>query len=376
MYNANIRRNGGQLQAVYMCKDMGAGEFRAGSCLQDVERQGMHGINPLPWQTDTSVGDWFYNTNWKYTPAGDVIRFFVDIVSKNGNLLLNVVQRPAGDLDPEAEQFLDQMANWFAINGEAIYATRPWLTFGEGPALNARTQPHAVSFTARDVRYTRSKDGRVVYAIVLGWPEGPLMLSSTLVRSARPQQRISLLGSADPIRYSVNAAKQLVLEVPSLAASQRPGDHAYTFRLEGFDLDAQPEAKARASNLAVLLDSSNATVNTQQWNVGQVDGVPALVAWGDRVGSVEWLARFDTPGEYRLGASLQAPDGASSIHFEVDGQPVQIDLADSPANRKPVFVDAGTVRIASEGIHRITLRATNPATYRRVHVFNVYLSPQ
>ena len=98
------------LEAVYNCKNMpeipGPAGLSPGTCVQDMERGVLAGINPTPWQTDTSIGDWFYNRNWKYRNAGWVIHTLVDIVSKNGNLLLNVVQRPDGSLDPEVEQLL------------------------------------------------------------------------------------------------------------------------------------------------------------------------------------------------------------------------------------------------------------------------------
>ena len=111
----------------------GHGDYVEGIGVQDVERGGLAGIKPEPWQTDTSIGDWFYNKNWKakdtgrmYRSAEWVIRTLVDIVSKNGNLLLNVVQRPDGSLDPEVEQLLADVGAWMKVNGEAIYATRPW----------------------------------------------------------------------------------------------------------------------------------------------------------------------------------------------------------------------------------------------------------
>ena len=90
------------------------------------------------------MGDWFYNKNWKFRPVNWTIHMLVDIVSKNGNLLLNVVQRPDGSLDPEVEQALAELAAWIQINGEAIYGTRPWLVYGEGAVkanVGFRDQP-------------------------------------------------------------------------------------------------------------------------------------------------------------------------------------------------------------------------------------------
>ena len=127
-YNASAGRNGGKTDVVYTCKEKSEGKW-----VEDLERGVMPGIRPYPWQTDTSIGDWYYNRNWKYRGADWVIHMLVDIVSKNGNLLINVVQRPDGSLDPEPEQILAEMARWIAINGEGIYETRPWLIHGEGP---------------------------------------------------------------------------------------------------------------------------------------------------------------------------------------------------------------------------------------------------
>ena len=138
--------------------------------MQDFERGVNGGINPYPWQTDTSIGDWFYNKHWKYQPLSWTVHMLVDIVSKNGNLLLNVVLRPDGSLDPEVETMLQQLADWTAVNGEAIYGTRPWLVFGEG-AVKAKGGAFKENFTysAKDIRFTTK--GKTLYAIALGWPD-------------------------------------------------------------------------------------------------------------------------------------------------------------------------------------------------------------
>ena len=121
---------------VYNCKSLHGNhennQFVAESCVWDMERGVLDGIQPLPWQTDTSIGDWYYNENWEYRPTSWTVHMLVDIVSKNGNLLLNVVQRPDGSVDPEVEQQLAELADWMAIHSEAIHGTRPWQVFGEG----------------------------------------------------------------------------------------------------------------------------------------------------------------------------------------------------------------------------------------------------
>ena len=150
-------------------------EDSEGRWVEDLERGVMPRIDPYPWQTDTSIGDWFYNRNWKFRPVSWVIHMLVDIVSKNGNLLLNVVQRPDGSLDPEVEQMLAELAAWNAVNGEAIYGTRPWLVYGEG-AVQAKGGHFNEDYTyiGQDIRFTtkapRSTPSRWAGPRTANWP--------------------------------------------------------------------------------------------------------------------------------------------------------------------------------------------------------------
>ncbi len=180
-YNSKASPNG-TTSAVYTCKDIGSGEFVAGTCVQDMERGVLPEINPNHWQTDTSIGDWYYNRHWKYRPVRWTVHILVDVVSKNGNLLLNVVQHPDGSLDPEVEQMLEQLAAWIRLNGEAIYDTRPWQVYGEGTVRAAGGHFHEdFAYTAKDIRFTRNKDNTILYATVLAWPgDGVTLLITTL----------------------------------------------------------------------------------------------------------------------------------------------------------------------------------------------------
>lgn len=222
-YNANLQRNHGQLTAVYTCKDMNKGEFVPGSYVQDMERGVLSGINPSPWQTDTSIGDWFYNANWKtkdtgkmYRSADWVVRTLADIVSKNGNLLLNVIQRPDGALDPEVEQLLKEIGAWMKVNGEAIYGTRPWQTFGEGPTIAAGGHfKEDFGFSASDIRFTTK--GKTLYAIALGWPADGQVLIKALGKPSTGNgnqiQRVELLGKRGGLKFT-QTAEGLRVELP------------------------------------------------------------------------------------------------------------------------------------------------------------------
>lgn len=176
-YNKNMKRNGGHLEAVYTHKDIGSGEFILKAGVQDVERGVMNDISPYPWQTDTSVGDWFYSEGYAYKSTAHVVHMLTDIVSKNGNLLINVVQYPDGSLPPESLAFLKEMAIWIKVNGEAIYATKPWKIFGEGPTSAASGHfKEEDKYTAQDIRFTTKANA--LYAITLSEPAKMLKINS------------------------------------------------------------------------------------------------------------------------------------------------------------------------------------------------------
>ncbi|UGQ48791.1 alpha-L-fucosidase [Massilia endophytica] len=227
-YNASVARHGGRLEAVYHHKDIGSGEFIREAGVQDVERGVMEGINPLPWQTDTSIGDWFYSEGYKYKSTTDVVHMLADIVSKNGNLLLNVVQYPDGSLPPEPMKFLQEMAEWMAVNGEAIYGTRPWKIFGEGPTKAASGHfREDTAYTPQDIRFTAK--GGALYAITLGSPTGAVRIQS-LGRKAgleqRPVKAVTLLGSTAPLHWE-QTADALVIQLPA----SLPSKMATSFRV-------------------------------------------------------------------------------------------------------------------------------------------------
>ncbi len=221
LYNSSAARHGGRPQVVYTCKQESKGRW-----VQDVERGVLQGISPYPWQTDTSIGDWFYNREWKYRPVQWVIHMLVDVVSKNGNLLINVVQRPDGTLDPEVEKMLAQMADWIAVNGEAIYGTLPWTTFGEGPVrAEGGAFKEDAAFTAEDVRFTTK--GATLYAFVLGWPAKPLTIRALGTPAGRVTA-VRLLGHDGVLQWSQDATG-LRIALPE----RPPCDHAVAFAISG-----------------------------------------------------------------------------------------------------------------------------------------------
>jgi alpha-L-fucosidase len=216
-YNSNAARNGGTTQAVYNCKEDAKGKW-----VRDIERGVADGIRPEPWQTDTSIGDWYYRTGQKYMNSGEVVRMLIDIVSKNGNLLLNVVQTPEGDLEPDVLNILDGIGQWVALNGEGIYGSRPWKTYGEGPSTTGEQEKGRHGglkdvpkkpYTQDDFRFTASKDGKTLYAFCMAAPEKDLRITSLGSDSKlleKPVASVSFLGSNEKPEWKQEAGALVV----------------------------------------------------------------------------------------------------------------------------------------------------------------------
>jgi len=211
--------------------------FPARAAVLDIERGQLAAIRPLFWQTDTSVSknSWGYVKNQDYRTVDDLVDDLVDIVSKNGALLLNIGPRPDGTIPEPEEKILLEIGRWLALNGEAIYGTRPWKVFGEGPTevmggsfSDTRRKP----FTGQDIRFTTRRD--TLYATALAWPEnGKLTIKSLAAGSELTRQEITkveLLGSIAPLRWSRDA-NGLTIDLPE----QKPCEHAFVFRISPVD---------------------------------------------------------------------------------------------------------------------------------------------
>ena len=213
----------------------------------DFERGREDRLTPYPWLTDTSVGPWFHQKSVAYKSANDLIDVLVDIVSKNGCMLLNVGPAADGTIPPEAQQLLRGIGAWLKVNGEAIYETRPWEVFGEGPTSNTGggfSENKDKPYTSKDIRFTRSKDGRALYVIVLDWPDKQLTIEFVKIANAKSGARILLLGHNRTISYSVNGEKQLVVQRPDLLPENRPCKHAFVFKLTGFEVELHEAARS------------------------------------------------------------------------------------------------------------------------------------
>ena len=169
LYNTSIDKYG-ENRAIYLQKDRNPEIYSVG--VLDIEKSQLPGIMPEPWHTDTCIGNWFYDVHHPYKRPEQIIEMLVDIISKNGVMLLNILQRPDGTIDDDAEYILEQLAQWFAVCSEAVYDTRPWRVFGEGDTLVKIEgfREDKTDWTRNDFRFVQ-KNG-AVYAFMMGARDG------------------------------------------------------------------------------------------------------------------------------------------------------------------------------------------------------------
>lgn len=204
--------------------------FAEGAAVFDVERGQLDEIRPLFWQTDTSISktSWGYVRDHDYKTTTQIIGDLVDIVSKNGALLLNIGPKPEGTIPEAEERILLEIGDWLAINGEAIYGTRPWRIFGEGPTKiveGAFNDTKRADFTAEDIRFTLKRG--ILYAIAFGWPEtGLLHIKSVSTTGTAAIHSVELLGCRDKLVWTCNA-EGLSIHLPV----RKSGSHAFVFKI-------------------------------------------------------------------------------------------------------------------------------------------------
>jgi alpha-L-fucosidase len=225
-YNQDVLKNNGTSKAVYTCKHL---ESR-GRWVRDIERGAMDSISVDPWQTDTSIGDWYYRTGQKYMTGKEVIQMLVDIVSKNGNLLLNVVQTPEGDLEQDVLQILDEIAAWMASHGEGLYDTRPWKVYGEGPSMIKQEKGRfggvrdVRSYQPTDIRFTSK--GSILYAFCMDQPAADIRIASLGEKSPLCEKKIkavTLLGGKEQVVWRQDNDALIISLTESITGGPVPG---------------------------------------------------------------------------------------------------------------------------------------------------------
>lgn len=224
-YNHNMAMNKGKLTGVMTGKILN--DVQRDALVWDVEKGAPNQIIEEPWQTCTCIGGWHYNTsiyeNNGYKSAADVVKLLVDIVSKNGNMLLSVPLRADGTFDEKEEVILNEFGDWMAVNKESIIDTRPWKIFGEGPIADSDIKINAQGFnegaytkaTANEIRFNQTK--KHLYATALSWPADKQVVIRSLAKGSAhfpgKIRRVELLGYGKvPFKRTADG---LIIQLPN-----------------------------------------------------------------------------------------------------------------------------------------------------------------
>ncbi|MGN6343253.1 MAG: alpha-L-fucosidase [Ginsengibacter sp.] len=232
MYNSSIKKHG-SLEAVIFGKILN--EQQRKCMVWDIERGQSNVIEPNTWQTDTCIGSWHYDKrifeNHHYKTAKTVVHTLVDVVSKNGNLLLSIPVKGDGTIDSDEREVVKGITGWMKVNSESIYDTRPWTVLGEGPAMLATAALSAQGFnegkgkpfTAEDLRFAQ-KEGNL-YATTMGVPTKQVVVKSLASKQATG---VRLLGYNDTLKWE-NTSNGLLISLPD----NMPTDIASVFEIKG-----------------------------------------------------------------------------------------------------------------------------------------------
>ncbi|MCX7012650.1 MAG: alpha-L-fucosidase [Candidatus Sumerlaeota bacterium] len=345
-YNASMKWHDGRNEAVMNTKNLPEDKRKA--LVWDIERGRTNQLAPYPWQTDTCIGSWHYSRSLfeshKYKTATTVITMLVDIVSKNGNLLLNIPVRGDGTIDEDEEKVLEDLAQWMEVNSEAIFATRPWIIYGEGPTSlpgDSFNEKKAVPYTSDDIRFTAKGDA--LYVILLGWPEKQAVIRSLGKSSPLVQGEISdirLLGHDGKLEWTRNE-DGLVIQMPA----EKPCEHAFAFKIAGL----KTNASADVSNLPWVPKSNPETEKATASKKGKNSKAKAGKASAPNVGKAGIVVTPGADGSLTLAAEFAEMHGAK-IQIESRGERPNIGFWDNPkewASWKAKVAQAGTYQVSA-----------------------------
>ena len=284
----------------------------------DFERGREDRLVPYPWLTDSAVGEWFCQKSAARKSVDQLVDMLVDIVSKNGCLLLNVGPQVDGTIPDQDREALLGMGDWLKVNGEAIYSTRPWKIYGEGPTRQAKAGGFSEfadkPFTAHDIRFTQSKDGKTVYATSLGAPEDGKMIVKSLASGAGKISAVSLLGYLGKLDWKqTDAALEVTLP--------NPVQHAVSIKIIAEDLKPMPVfyeiTSQPAADGSLVLSANDAKIQGETLRKTQDGGRVRLGSWSNPDDFVSWSFKIDHPGtlEVEITYSCAAPGSEFTVEM-------------------------------------------------------------
>lgn len=347
----------------------------------DFERGGSRDKTPYLWQTDdsNSRNTWSWREGMDLRSTRSVLHELVDIVSKNGVLLLNVCPKADGTISDDQKQMLYEIGDWLEINGEAIYKTRPWRVHGEGANLYgkhgyAMRHSTAPQQNKVNIRYT-TREG-VLYATCLDWQGDGFTFDKVLVKNQSPSAKASIIGHGE-ISYKVDGEK-LTIDPVKINSGGLKQAYAHVIKLEGFEFAAEP-----FSTLEVLyLNSDNATptgdIITRPANhhgsttVGERD---ILYHWDNPRDKIYWLVNVKQKGDYYVRGEFSSRFKGARLVLSHKDDELRFKTAPTKQWRPGILKDYGKISFKETGLYRIELRAEDLLEWPGAHLWQIELAP-
>jgi alpha-L-fucosidase len=343
----------------------------------DFERGREDKLVPYPWLTDTALGPWFNRNDDNYRSVDNLVHVLIDIVSKNGCMLLNVGPQADGSISERAEKMLVALGDWLRVNGEGIYATRPWKIFGEGPTRGSKgggfSENADRDFTPRDIRFTQSKDGASLYAITLGVPSEPICIRS-LAAAAGRVTAVSLLGGSAPLSWS-QTAEGLSVTLPEA----KPCAYAIALKIAGESLQPvaapAPDTTVRAgADGRIVLTPAAAQLHGDKIRTEEARGHEYIAAWDNPADWPSWKIAFPAKADYEVQVVYSAAAGDTRFSLELAGAKIAGQAAGTQGWYDYATLSLGRVSVGQAGAQELTLRA-DPQAWKPLNVREIRLLP-
>jgi len=301
----------------------------------------------------------------------------IDIVSKNGNLLLNFPQHADGTLDQEAENILADLAAWMPVNGEGIYATRPWIIYGEGPTKLGKGRFGGLNDTGNykssDIRFTQSKDGKTLYAFALGWPDDRQLVVRSLASAAGRINSVTLLGHIGKLDWQ-QTDDGLVVKLPA----QKPCAHAVALKISAGDLKPVPVVYDNnirpGADRSLTLTPAAAELHGAKIRVEHKHDHDYIAAWDKPEEWASWTISVPAKATYNLSIACSAAGREVNVEAEVAGQKLSGTVKRTTGWYDYQTLNLGKVELPAAGKFVLNLRAQDATKWKAVNIRSIKLT--